>query len=287
NALTLKTLEIIQEINGSYSNPPILITGSYARFLQNLCSEFNDIDIICTTEDSARALFDKLQALNTNTDSEISKSIIIKSIPGCQAIKLPSGYNIQLKDDDLGIKAMGFQVSVDARVTRGNAAPLAVHVTGVERPVWYLSFAEETRLLNDTLEYLADNLDPLTEQLQKGAVFHIPRTILFNFPQNPDERIYGLLMRSLLTLSKARQFIVLHSKGKPEKPDCCTHQLQKEQQRLSALTENLQMKLTSHVCRHDFEHRVNGWLLTAQPVNDYEIKRKDFMKAMLAMMHPE
>ncbi|WP_257283012.1 hypothetical protein, partial [Endozoicomonas sp. SESOKO1] len=205
NALTLKTLEIIQEINDSDS-PPILITGSYARFLQNRCSSFNDIDVICTTEDSARALFEKLQAFNSDRYSEISKSIIIWSIPGCQEIKLPSTYNIHLKVADLGTKAMGFQVNVDARVADGNAAPLAVHVPGVGRPVWCLSFAEETRLLNDTLDHLADNLYPLTEQLQKGAIFDLPRTILFNKPKNTGERIYGLLMRSLLTLNKARQF---------------------------------------------------------------------------------
>ncbi|WP_257283011.1 hypothetical protein, partial [Endozoicomonas sp. SESOKO1] len=206
NGLTLKTLGIIQEINGSYRNPPILITGSYARFLQNLCSSFNDIDIICTTEDSARTLFKKLQGLNSDGDAEIPRNIIIWPVPGSQAIKLPNAFNIQLKDGDLGTKAMALQVSVDHRVTHGNAGPLAADVPGVAGPVWCLSFDEETRLLNDTLEYLATNLDPLTEQLQKGTVFDLPRTILFNSPQNTGERIYGLLMRSLLTLNKARQF---------------------------------------------------------------------------------
>ncbi|WP_257296833.1 hypothetical protein [Endozoicomonas sp. YOMI1] len=286
NALTLKTLEVIQEINGLYGKPHILITGSYARFLQNLCTSFNDIDIICANKESARTLIEKLQAFNSAKDSEIPKSVTIWPIPGCQAIKLPNTYNIQLKDGDLGMKAMGLQVSVDARTARGNTEQLAVHVPGVERPVRCLSFAQETRLLNDTLEYLADHLDPLTEQLQKDSVFHIPRTILFNLPQNSDERIYGLLMRSLLTLNKARQFLVLHVDGKPEKPDC-QPDLLREQQRLHALTENLKMKLTSHVCCNDFEIRVNSWLSTTAHVNDYEIKRKDFIKALLAMLHPE
>ncbi|WP_257294382.1 hypothetical protein [Endozoicomonas sp. YOMI1] len=287
-ALTLKTLEIIQEINGSYPDPPILITGSYARFLQNLCSEFNDIDIICTTEKSARILFEKLRALDSDRDSDIPKSIIICPIPGCQAIKLPNGYNIHLKDDDLGTRTMELQVSVDNRVIHEEAAQLAVQVPGVEKPVWCLSFAGETRLLNDTLEYLADNLDPLTEQLQKGAVFKLPRTILFNNPQNTGERIYGLLIRSLLTLNKARQFIALHSEGNPGKPGYQTKQLEEEHRRLNVLTESLQMKLTGHVCRHDFEHRVNGWLSTTRHVKSYEIKRKEFIKTLLAMMvHPE
>ncbi|WP_422446821.1 MULTISPECIES: hypothetical protein [unclassified Endozoicomonas] len=287
NALTLKTLEIIQEINGANNDPAILITGSYSRFLQNLCPVFNDIDIICTTEASARALFDTLQSLNTDRDFEIPKNITIRLIPGCPAIKLPNAYNIELEYGDLGTRAMGIQVSVDARVIHDNAERLAVHVPGVERPVWYLSFAEETRLLNDTLEHLAENLDALTGQLQQGAVFHLPRTILFNFPQSPDERIYGLLMRTLLTLNKARQFIALHSEQNPGSPDCRTDQLQQEQQRLYGLSANLQAKLHGHVCLAAFEQRVNDWLTTTHHVNDYEIKRKAFVKALLALMHPE
>ena len=283
NALTLRTLEIIQEINGSYTAPPILITGSYARFLQELRPSFNDIDIICTTEKSARTLFDKLQA-NSDRDSEIPKSIIIWPMPGCQAIKRPNTYTIQLKDGDLGTRAIGLQVSVDARVTDGNTSRLPVLVPGVERPVWCLLFAEETRLMNDTLEYLADNLDPLTRQLQKGAVFDLPRTFLFNNPQNTEERIYALLECYLLTLGKARQFIALHSTGKP---DCRPNQLQEEYQRLHALTANLQMKVNSHSCRVDFELSVNGWLSTTQPVNEHQLKRREFIQALLAMMHPE
>uniref|UniRef100_UPI0021497EBD hypothetical protein n=1 Tax=Endozoicomonas sp. SESOKO1 TaxID=2828742 RepID=UPI0021497EBD len=283
NALTLRALQIIQEINDSCTAPPILITGSYARYLQNLCSSFNDIDIICATEAAARTLFQKLQALNTDSDCEIPKSIIIRAIPGCQMIRLPNTYNIQLKDGDLGRKAMGLQVTVDARITRENEAPLAIHVPGVESPVRYLSFTEETRLLNDTLKYLGDNLGPLTEQLQTGAVFNVPRTILFNTPKNTGERVYGLLMRCLLTLNKARQFIAQHSQQTAGKPQSRTHLLQ--EQRLSALTENLHMKLAGHVCRHDFEHRVKDWLSTTQPVHDYQVNRKEFIKTLLAMMH--
>ncbi|WP_257296767.1 hypothetical protein, partial [Endozoicomonas sp. YOMI1] len=287
NALTLKALGIIQEVNDSYTDPPILITGSYARFLQKLCSFFNDIDIICTTEESARTLFDKLQALNTHRDSDIPTHITILPIRGCHEIKLPKAYNIYLQDGDLGTKAMELQVSVDDRVTYENAAQLAFHVPGVQGLVRCLSFAEETRLLNDTLEYLADNLDLLTEQLKTGAVLHIPRTILFNFPQNPDEGIYGLLMRCLLTLNKAGQFIALHSDLNTGKTDYPTNPLQEQHQRLHALTEKIRMKLHSHVCRHDFELRVNNWLSTTSHVNDYEIMRKEFIETLLAMMHPE
>ncbi|MBO9493926.1 hypothetical protein J7438_07480 [Thalassotalea sp. G20_0] len=284
NVLILRTLEIIQEINDACDVPALLVTGSYARYLQNLCSSFNDIDIICTTDESARTLFEKLQVLNTDRDSEIPKSMTISRVPGCPAIKLPTAYNIQLKDGDLGMKVMDFQVSIDALVTDRNTARLVIDVPGVSRPVWCLSFAEETGLLNNTLAYLADNLDLLTDRLQRREIFSIPRTILFNFPQNPEEHIYGLLMRSLLTLNKARQFIALHRESKPEKPDCQTYQRQKQQQHLQVLTENLQVKLKSHSYRQAFEHRVNRWLLTAPHESDYEIKRRDFITTLLAMI---
>ncbi|WP_257285141.1 hypothetical protein, partial [Endozoicomonas sp. SESOKO1] len=287
NALTLKTLGIIQDINGSYPDPPILITGSYSRFLQNLCSIFNDIDIICTTEASARTLFHKLQAMNNDRDLEIPRSVIVWPIPGCQAIKLPNTYSIQLRDGDLATKTMGLQVSIDARVAHGSAARLAVHVPGVERLVRCLSFAEETRLLNDTLENFINNLDPLTEQLRSGAVFDVPRTILFNNPQNTWDRICGLLIRSLLTLNKGRDFIALYSERDPGRSDGRIGWLQEEKQRLHGLTDNLQMKLHSHIYRNDFMHRVNGWLATTQPVNHYQMKRKEFIKALLTMMDSE
>ncbi|WBA83239.1 hypothetical protein [Endozoicomonas sp. GU-1] len=285
HTLTLKTLDIIQEVNGFYIHPAILITGSYARFLQNLCPIFNDIDIICTTEESASVLFDKLQALHIDRNETFPNSITIRPIPGCQAIRLPNGYNIRLKDGDLDRQTVAFKVSIDDRVIHENAEQLAIYVPGVKRPVWFLSFTEETRLLNDTLKHLAENLDPLTEQLQNGAVLDLPRTLLFNNPQNNSERIYGLLMRSLFTLNKARRFITLHSEVKPTIPDC--YQRREEQRRLHTLAANLQAKLSGHVCRHDFEHRVNGWLSTTQHINDYEIKRKEFIKELLAIMNPD
>ncbi|WP_257283040.1 hypothetical protein, partial [Endozoicomonas sp. SESOKO1] len=92
---------------------------------------------------------------------------------------------------------------------------------------------------------------------------------------------YGLLMRSLLTLNKARQFIALLAEEQPD------HPLQEQQQRLHALTGNLQMKLNNHLCRNEFEHIVNSWLSTTQPVNDRQVKRKDFIKTLLEMMNPE
>ncbi|WP_257294844.1 hypothetical protein, partial [Endozoicomonas sp. YOMI1] len=241
NALTLRTLDIMQKINDSYSNSTILITGSYARFLQNRCSSFNDIDIICTTEDSARTLFEELSALNqalyADRDLGALKTFHIFPIPGCQETKLSKAFYIYPDDSDSGMKSLALMAFFDDRVTNGDRVRLAIPVHGVDKPVWCLSFAEETRLLNDSLQHFIDNLNPLTIQLLQGTVFDIPGTILFNLPNNSKERIYGLLMQSLLTLHKARQFISLLSEGEHD------YQLQEEQQRLHALAENLQTKL--------------------------------------------
>ncbi|USE34532.1 hypothetical protein [Endozoicomonas sp. SCSIO W0465] len=170
NTLTLKALEIIQEINGGYTDPPIVITGSYARFLQHRCSSFNDIDIICATEVAARTLLDRLRALNTDEDADIPKRILIWPMHGCQEIKLPKAYNIVLREGDFRTKAMGLQVNVDTRLMYGNVQRLSVCVPGVEKSVCCLPFAEETGLLNDTLKHLVDNLVLLTEQLRKSRV---------------------------------------------------------------------------------------------------------------------
>ncbi|WP_299729468.1 hypothetical protein [uncultured Endozoicomonas sp.] len=279
NVLTLKALEIIQEVNSFFTEPPILITGSFSRFLQNRCSSFKDIDIICMTEESARILFEKLQILNAEKWSEVPRSIVIWPIPGCSEIRLPRAYNIALNEGDLGTQAMGLQVSVEARVTYWNRKPLLVHVPGVERPVCCLSFAEEIKSLNDTLKHLGDQLVPLTEQLQKGDVFDIPRTILFNLPKTINEQIYGLLMRSLLSLNKGKQFISLYSEEK-------YNQLP-EQQDLHTLTKNLQMKLKNHDHLNGFLASVNYWLSKAPCVSDYEINKKTFIKGIIANMYPE
>ncbi|USE34531.1 hypothetical protein [Endozoicomonas sp. SCSIO W0465] len=45
--------------------------------------------------------------------------------------------------------------------------------------------------------------------------------------------------------------------------------------------------MRSHTYRDGFEQTVNRWLSTTAHVNDYEIKRKDFINVLLAMMRPE
>ncbi len=282
HALKLKTFEIIAEVNRFYADPPILITGSYARFLQNRSSLFIDIYIQCTSDESARKFLEKLQVLNTDSDSVIPQSMVIWATPGCQATKQPKVYNVHLNYGDLGAKLMGLHISVDTGVADEKATQLAT--PGVERTFSDLSFAEQTRSLNDMLGFLVDNLDLLTVEFQKGAVFELPETLLFNNPKNPDERIYGLLTCALMSLSYAREFIARHSSG--GKPQLPPDSPQEAYQRLHTLTATLQTQLSSHAYRVDFEQTVKGLLSTIQNESDDDIERKDLIKLVLAMFQP-
>ncbi|WBA82330.1 hypothetical protein [Endozoicomonas sp. GU-1] len=282
HALKLKTFEIIAEVNRFYADPPILITGSYARFLQNRCSLFIDIDIQCTSDESARKFLEKLQVLNTDSDSVIPQSMVIWATPGCQATKQPKVYNVHLNYGDLGAKLMGLHISVDTGVADEKATQLAA--TGVERTFSDLSFAEQTRSLNDTLGFLVNYLDLLTVEFQKGAVFELPETLLFNNPKNPDERIYGLLTCALMSLSYAREFIARHSSG--GKPDLPPDSPQEAYQRLHTLTATVQTQLNNHAYRDDFEQIVKDLLSTIQNESDDDIERKDLIKLVLAMFQP-
>ncbi|WP_257282710.1 hypothetical protein [Endozoicomonas sp. SESOKO1] len=281
NALTLKALEIIQEINDSDSKLPLRITGPCAEFLQNRCSSFDDIDIICPTEESALKLVEKMQALNTDRDSEIRTWLQL--IWGCKAIRLPKIFIIRLNDGGLGTaQKLDINITIDDSLSDESGAVSGFFHPDVGRLVWCLSLAEETRVLNTTLKLLADNLDSLTEQVKKGE-FHINRNVLFGRPKDSDERIYGLLMRCLTTLHEGKQFIAMHFKEEPEeKPD---EQIKEQQQDLHALTDKLQAKLQSHPYRDGFEHSVNHWLSTTPDEKDVGINRKKRIETLLALLY--
>ncbi len=118
-------------------------------------------------------------------------------------------------------------------------------------------------------------------------ILHNNRKVLEAFNEVPGDHSSRQAWYLIQRLKQPRHYDETNYEGKSEKPDCRPNLLQEEYQRLRTLTANLQTKLNSHSYRVDFELRVNGWLSTTQPVSDFEIKRKDFIKALLAMMHPE
>lgn len=279
--LILGTLEMIQEINGTYDKAVILITGSFSRYLQGGCPSFNDIDLICITEGAAEVLMARLQTQNSEGDTDVAQIVTIRAIPGCPQIKLPKMYNIKLIEGDLGIKAVELQATIDNRGTPGNTDLAPIHLPGVERPVLCLPIHAEAQLVIEALSFLADHLDLLTEQLQKKPGFFIPRTLLFNYPKSSEERIFGLLMRCLLTLNKARQFQTLLIEGKtgyqPGPYDTTLVSLQK-------LTAKLQAKLQGHSYRDPLVRRLEGAITSPRPNNDYMKKKCQCIQDLLEIL---
>ena len=199
-------LRMVQEINDSANQPVLQITGSFSRYLQGLCTTFNDIDILGTPE-AVQQLICRLTGHHRVADAALPCQVSIWPIPGCSELRLPPAFNIVQTESDLGFETMGIQASICPSWLSKSA--LAIHLPGDDRALMCLPFAGEVRLMNETLQYLTDHLASLGERLQRGDDLIVPRTIVFNAPVNAAERVCGLLMRCLLTLNKARQFAAL------------------------------------------------------------------------------
>lgn len=199
-------LRMVQDINESADQPMLQITGSFSRYLQGLCTTFNDIDILGTPE-AVQQLICRLTGHHRVAEAPLSCQVSIWPIPGCSELRLPPAFNIVQTESDLGHETMGIQACVCPSWLSKSA--LAIHLPGDDRALMCLPFACEVRLMNETLQYLADHLVSLSERLQRKNDLIVPRTIVFNAPVNAAERVCGLLMRCLLTLNKARQFAAL------------------------------------------------------------------------------
>lgn len=266
--MTRKALEIMQQIDG------IWITGSFSRCLQGISTSYNDIDII-GTEVAINTLIDQLitqlSSDYNREESEELRRVFVHGFPGCSQLKIPMTSNITLSEGEPGRKVAVMQANiyVDSVLTGIDTVNLAV--PGVDGSFDCASFSAEVHLMNEALEHLINHLDPLTTQLQEGADFDIPRTIVFNFAQSPEERICAMLMRCLLTLNKAQQFVGLLSKDAPLRP------------RLVRLSTALLDELHRH-CRHKlFVQQLERWLSFAFPS-----RQQTFVNSLLQLLqnHP-
>ena len=131
--------------------------------------------------------------------------------------------------------------------------------------------------------FLADHANPLdhpfipeglTMELQSTNVANIPRTIIFNNPKSPQERIFGLLMRCLLTLNKAKQFIALMACSDP---GALLPELRTQARCLHA-------RLISHGHREPFIAALTRWLARATPRGTYLDSKISFIRSLLAMV---
>lgn len=264
-------LGIVNEINKRKNHPALLINGSFSRYLQGISSAFKDIDII-GTEESVKQLSDQLARLQINKETGIG--LRISPIPGCPRLRLPD--SMRITGVESGHTALGIQACIYSRLMPRDA--LAVYLPGEGTPVMCLSFISETQLMGDALAYLTENLDILTTQLYDDASFIVPRTIVFNYPQTTEERIFGLLMRCLMTLNKAKQ---LQSLLATERASFYGEQAAVALDHLQKSIACLQVKLRGHSHHNRFlaglELRISG----LQRNNDYLDKQRGFIRSLL------
>lgn len=278
---TCKALNIVHSIR----NLPI--TGSFSRYLQGIGDGFNDIDLLGTTQ-AIKLLISRLTTQLGEMNSAPPCKVFAQMVPGCPQLHLPDMCSITLVEGDYGHKLPVMQVSVYPPQTLQTFQTIESRLpTSDGEPATCLSFITEVRLMSDTLQFLESQLDPLTAQLQRGMDLKIPRTILFNFANNPRERIFGLLMRCLLTLSKAREFSVLLTNTRRDRCHYVAVRAKTQAKTLHNLQlhgRRLHARLLSHPHRQPLMETLTQWLSAPPPDNPYQHKKRDFIRTLLGIV---
>ena len=275
NTQTRKALHIIQSIRG------LRITGSFSRCLQGIDTSFKDIDMLATPE-AINTLISRLtgELSRQEIGAEITCKVFAQRLPGCPELNLPATLSITLTEGDYGHKVALLQASVHTAKTLGALDRVKVPVPGTDTELTCLPFLCEVQMMVDALHHLIRNLDTLTSRLCDGNNFEIPRTLLFNTPQHPQERIFGLLMRCLLTLNKARQFCTILNERKETRDDPWITARTKVQN----LGRELQQKLQDHRDREPLVTALNQWLSAPCLVS----QKQAFVRSLLTLLvHPE
>ena len=273
NSQTRKVLGVVRSISG------LCLTGSFSRWLQGVGSSFSDIDIMACAE-SVDTLIARLtnQLDNQESEAEIHCKVSAHTAPGCPELLMNPMLTITLSEGDLGQKVSVLQVSITPPETIATLNTTMAAIPGEDASITCLVFTAEIELLNDTLQYLAEQLDDLTTQLLSEPGFVIPRTILFNFPQHPVERVFGLLMRCLFTLNKASKFLTLvNDRREQDSPMLQT---------LQTLTAQLRERVQGHSHQEPFVARVTQWLADCIPSSEYQVKKCAFIRTLLNTLAP-
>lgn len=285
-----KVLSIIQEINDTPGDPPLQITGSFSRYLQGVSASFRDIDII-GSQSRVQALLTRMTCEIPQSGCDVTRGVHARPSPGCPQLRLPMTINLVLTEGDLDSKTLLLQVSTYDLNELSQHSLLPVLPCAMDKPVPCLAFVEEVRMMSDAVKYLVENLDTLTGQLQGDDYFTVPRTILFNCPKNPEERVCGLLMRTLLTLNKARQFCQLLqdelSAGGKSRGNHQHERYRAELITLAIYTRQLQVKLHGHPCYELFTSTVKQGLDNTLNGRFYDIKRHIFVQNLLKTLVAE
>ena len=269
NSQTRKVLNVVRGISG------LCLTGSFSRWLQGVGSSFHDIDIM-TSRKAISTMIARLTSALSNKEqtSEIPCKVLACEAPGCPQLRLNPMFTITVSEGDLGQKVSVLQASVYPPETILALNTTTATIPGEQGTITCLAFFAEVEQLNNTLQYLADQLDDLTAQLLNGPGFAIPRTILFNYPQHPRDRVFGLLIRCLLSLNKAKQFAALVACSAPA---ALLTELQTQARYLHA-------RLLAHSHREPFMATLNRWLSEPSPEDTYLDSQSDFIRGLLAMI---
>ncbi len=270
NAQTLTALKIIQDIG------QLCITGSFSRCLQGISTSFNDIDLLGTEAAIITLIARMTSELNDReTDCKIPCRVLAQMLPGCPQLNLPSAFSITVTEGDYGRKLTVLQASIHSPETLNALNSIKIPVTGADCKATCLPFYSEIQLMANTLRHLISQLEPLTAQLLSGNDFPIPRAVLFNFPSRPQERVFALMMRCLLTLNKTRQFCSLLAQRPAIARDPCVTDLQN----LKNLGRQLIHQMQGSSCREPFVATLDRWLSIPQ-----QATRKQFVRTLLALM---
>ena len=266
NSQTRAVLHIAQGIEG------LCLTGSFSRLLQGVGSSFNDIDMIAS-EQAINTLIARLtsQLGNQESEAEIPCKVLARMAPGCPELRLNAVFTITLSEGDLGQKVSVLQASVSPPESVLALSTIKAEIPGQQGTISCLTFAAEVELLINTLNHLAEQLDPLTVRLLDGPDFTIPRTLLFNWPQDRQECVFGLLMRCLLSLNKARQFLPLLAD-------------QDSTQALQTCTTRLLERVQQHSHRELFVTAVTRWLAGCVAGNEHQVKKRAFIHTLLDIL---
>ncbi len=264
NFTTRRALAIMESITD------LRITGSFARWLQGIESSFNDIDLLGSQEAINQLIYRLKNQKHAN--DEITCEVLVQLLPGCPELGLPTTFAIALNEGDLGERVATIEASVYPTET------LAILARSKQPLPWpggvatCLPFRAEAQLLNEALLFLSEQLTPLTRQLLGPSFFNIPRTVLFNCPRNPDERVLGLLMRCLLTVNKARKFL---------------NRIAGSDSQADKLKSSCDL-LLSAVCSHSHTQilivSLKQWLCRWPASNEHQLRKSQFIRHLLSLV---
>ena len=139
-----------------------------------------------------------------------------------------------------------------------------------------LPFSAEVRLVIRAVQFLDNHIDSLTTQLLDGNDIAIPRTVLFNYPRHAQERVFGLLMRCLLTLNKAQQFCQLGPSGDDSTSDALAT--------LKVAGRHLLVKVQQHSQRPPLIAAINRWLADSYRRTACQNEKHNFIRSLLAII---